>query len=167
MKITNVTLTAMALLTPFLFAEEKGHEGHDHDNHDEATHAHMEKMQGPNEGRVITSTEPHTEFFVTKDRKVKITFLDDKGKAITPELEAVSAIAGDRSSPTRMTFAKDGDSLISDKTLPDGLSIPIILQIKTTAEGDNVMERFNVNLDECPTCEHPEYACTCEHEVKK
>ena len=49
MKITNVTLTAMALLTPFLFAE-KGHEGHDHDNHSDATHTHVKNIAGPNGG---------------------------------------------------------------------------------------------------------------------
>lgn len=162
MKITNVTLTAMALLTPFLFAE-KGHEGHDHDNHDETTHADVATMAGPNNGRILTSTEPHAEFFVTKERKVKITFIDAKGKAIAPGDQTVSAIGGDRTAPTRMVFSKDGDSFVSDKPLPEGNNIPFILQVKTTADGDNVTEKFNVNLSECPTCEHPEYACTCEH----
>jgi len=162
MKITNVTLTAMALLTPFLFAE-KGHEGHDHDNHDGATHTDVATIAGPNQGRILTSTEPHAEFFVTKDRKIKITFIDENGKAVTPADETISAIGGERSAPTRMTFAKDGDSFISDKPLPEGKMVPLIMQIRTTPEGENVTEKFNVNLAGCPTCEHPEYACTCEH----
>ncbi|MFK7849962.1 MAG: hypothetical protein AB8D78_03190 [Akkermansiaceae bacterium] len=163
MKITNVTLTAVALLTPFLFADEKGHEGHDHSDHGDKAHEHVKKIAGPNGGRVIVATEPHTEIFITKDRKVKITFLSDDNKAITPKDQTVSAIGGDRSSPTRMTFAIEGDSMISDKALPKGNMIPLILQIKTAAEGDFVTEKMTVDLSNCPTCEYQEYACTCDH----
>ncbi len=163
MKITNVTLTAMALLTPYLFAEQKGHEGHDHDDHSEKTHKDVETLAGPNEGRILTSTEPHAEFFVTPERKVKITFLDEEGKTVSPEQATISAIGGDRTAPTRMTFARDGDSFISDKPLPEGKNIPIILQIKVAPDADNVTEKFNVDFSDCPTCKHPEYACTCDH----
>ena len=163
MKITNVTLTAMALLTPFLFAEEKGHEGHDHTDHGDKTHGHVAKMAGPNEGRIFVSTEPHTEFFVTPERKIKITFLDENNKAITPTDQTVSAIGGDRANPTRMVFAIEGEAMVSDKPLPEGKRIPLILQIKTAAEGDFVTEKFTVDLSNCPTCEHQEYACTCDH----
>ncbi len=62
-----------------------------------------------------------------------------------------------------MIFAKDGDTLLSDKPLPDGNNVPIILQVKSAVDADNVTERLNVNLAECPTCKHKEYACTCEH----
>jgi hypothetical protein len=163
MKTTNVTLTAMALLTPFLFAEEKGHEGHDHDDHSEKTHADVATITGPNEGRILTSTEPHAEFFITPERKVKITFVDGNGKAISPEEATISAIGGSRSAPTRMTFAKDGDSFISDKALPEGKLVPIILQIKVAPDADNVTEKFSVDFADCPTCKHLEYACTCGH----
>lgn len=163
MKITNVTLTAVALLTPFLFAEDKGHEGHDHDNHSEKAHEHAQEIAGPNEGRIITSTEPHAEFFVMEDRKVKITFIDENGKAIAPGDQTISAIGGDRSDPTRMVFTKDGDAFISDKPVPEGMNVPIILQIRAAADADNVTEKFNINFAECPTCEHLEYACICAH----
>lgn len=163
MKITSVTLTAMALLTPYLFAEQKGHEGHDHDDHSEKTHADVAKLVGPNEGRILTSTEPHAEFFVTPERRVKITFIDGNGKALPLDGQTVSAIGGDRAAPTRMIFAKDGESLVSDKPLPEGKLVPIILQIKTAPDADNVTEKFNVDFSDCPTCEHTEYACTCGH----
>ena len=163
MKITNVTLTALALLTPYLFAEES-HEGHNHDDHSEKSHDHAKHIAGPNEGRIITATEPHVEFFVEKDRKIRITFLDAEHKAIAPaEGQLVSAIGGDRTSPTRMKFAVDGDSVISDQPLPEGKLVPIILQIKTAADADNVTEKFNVDFSDCSSCVHPEYACTCAH----
>ena len=44
------------------------------------------------------------------------------------------------------------------------MDVPLILQVKPAADADNVTERFNVNLADCPTCEHREYACVCEHE---
>lgn len=164
MKITNVTLTAMALLTPFLFAE-KGHEGHDHDNHADATHDHVKNIAGPNGGKVFTSSEPHFEFFVTEERKIRLTFLDKDNKAAaTPEGAAASAVGGERSAPTKIVFEKDGETLLSDKPLPEGMDVPLILQVKPAADADNVTERFNVNLADCPTCEHREYACVCEHE---
>lgn len=166
MKITNVTLTAMALLTPYLFAEEKPkdeHTGHDHDDHSEKSHDHAEKIVGPNEGRILTTTEPHAEFFVTPDRKVKITFIDTDGNTLPLNGQSVSAIGGDRAAPTRMSFEKEGEALVSDKPLPEGKNIPIILQIKPASEADNITEKFNVDFSDCPTCEHPEYACTCAH----
>ena len=107
MKITNVTLTAMALLTPFLFAE-KGHEGHDHDNHADATHDHVKNIAGPNGGKVFTSSEPHFEFFVTEERKIRLTFLDKDNKAAaTPEGAAASA--GRRGSIRRRRRALGSD----------------------------------------------------------
>ena len=45
-------------------------------------HDHAKKEAGPNGGKVLTTIEPHAEFFVTTDRKVQITFLNKDGKAI-------------------------------------------------------------------------------------
>lgn len=162
MKITNVTLTAMALLTPYLFAE-KGHEGHDHSDHSEGSHDHAKKIAGPNKGRILTSTEPHAEFFVTPERKVKITFVDEDGKVLPINGQTVSAIGGDRAAPTRMVFKKDGNSLVSDKALPEGKLVPIIIQIKPAPDSDNVTEKFNVDFSDCSSCKHLEYACICDH----
>lgn len=164
MKITNVTLTAMALLTPYLFAGDKSHEGHDHDNHSDATHKHVKAIAGPNGGKVFTSTEPHFEFFVTEDRKVRLTFLDKDNKpAALSEGTSASAVGGERSAPTKMTFAKDGDTLLSGQALPEGMNVPLILQVKSAADADNVTEKLNVDLSDCPTCEYREYACVCGH----
>ena len=129
-------------------------------------HSHEKQEAGPNGGRVvITSVEPHYEFYVTPERRTgKITFLGDDGKAIAPAGQTVTAIGGERAKPTRFAFAKDGDSLVSDTAvLPEGKLIPLVLQVKVSPDAKTVTEKIAVNLADCPTCEHKEYACTCSH----
>lgn len=145
-----------------LFAETPVEEPAQAD-HNPAAHQQAELVPAPNHGRVITSTEPHVEFFVTPERFIRLTFLSPDNKPLDPEGRTASAIGGDRSSPTRMTFTADNMSLVSDLPLPEGNKIPIILQIIPAPEADNVTEKFTVNLTECPTCSHKEYACICEH----
>ena len=137
------------------------HEGHDHGDHD--GHDHENIIAGPNGGRVLTAVEPHAEFFVTDERKVQIAFVDDDLKPVAAAEQTVSVIAGDRSNPTNLAFAKSGDVLISDKALPSGNDFPVVVQIKTDAGAEAVRERFNLNLADCPTCDYKEYACTCLH----
>ena len=122
-----------------------------------------EKIKAPNGGRIIDAVEPHAEFLVTKDKKIEIRFLDDAGKVVAPAAQAVTVTMGDRSAPTKLAFTKDGDKLVSDKTIPEGKELPVVVQIKTTADAKSVTEKFNLNLADCPTCEHAEYACTCAH----
>jgi hypothetical protein len=146
--------------------EEHGDEGeHDeHDEHDDGEHDHSEKIAGPNGGRVITAVEPHAEFLVTDDRKVQITFLTDDNKPQAATGQTVSVIAGDRTNPTKLAFAASGDALLSDIALPAGNDFPAVVQIKTSADAKAVIDRFNINLSDCPTCEYKEYACICAHD---
>lgn len=165
---TTIAITAalLSLAHPVFAEEEKTHEDCDTSCHSEETHADIESIEGPNKGRIITVTEPHLEFFVTPDRKILITFLNDNNKPFALEAPSVSAIGGDRANPTRMIFQASGESgaLLSDVALPEGDDIPIILQIKTAPDADNVTEKFTIDFSGCPTCVHPEYACTCAHE---
>ena len=157
MKTNLLVLTAaLGILFPPLLRAEP------HDSHD-ADHAHAEKAAGPNGGRVIDSVDPHFEFFVTPGRMVKITFLGADGNAVAPAGQIVTAIGGDRSKPTRLSFAMVDGALISDKALPEGNMIPLVLQVKVSPESKSVNTKFMVNLAECPGCRHKEYACVCEH----
>ena len=144
-------------------AGDDGDSESEHPSGDEDDHTHNKIIAGPNGGRVLTAVEPHAEFFVTDDRKVQITFVDDDIKAVALGEQSVSVIAGDRSSPTQLTFAKSGETLISDKTLPEGNDFPVVVQIKTSPGAETVREQFNVNLKDCPTCDQQEYACICDH----
>ncbi|PTX99848.1 hypothetical protein DB346_18740 [Verrucomicrobia bacterium LW23] len=125
--------------------------------------AHEAAKAGPTGGRVLHKGEPHAEFFVNADKKVEIRFLDDKNKVIAPADQKVTVIVGERSNPTTLSFTKDGDKLISDKALPAGEVMPAVVQIKPTADGKAVTEKFNLNLAKCPTCKLQEYACECAH----
>lgn len=137
---------------------------HDHSDHDDHDHdAHAEKKAGPNGGRIITSVEPHFEFWVTPERTVQITFLDDHDKLIAPEGQAVSLMGGSRSNPTKLSFVQQNKVLLSNDKLPDGNNIPVILTIKTSPDAKTVRERLQVNMSECPTCDYREYACICDH----
>lgn len=153
MKSTLLTLAALGLALTVGAAEKEKHD-HDHD------HA----KAGPTGGKLITEVEPHAEFFVNKDNKVEIRFVDDDMKVIAPGEQVVTVTLGDRSAPTKLSFTKEGDKLISDKVVPEGNNLPTVVQIKTTADAKSVTEKFNLNLADCPECKHKEYACTCDHE---
>lgn len=168
MKSLLLTLAAVAAVTalPFsLAAQDAGKKAektekaaeHDHD------HAH-EKKAGPNGGRLITAVEPHVEFFVTKERKVEVRFVDDDNKVVAPGTQVITATLGERSKPVKLAFAKDGDKLVSDKAIPEGNNYPAVVQIKADAKAKAVNEKFSLNLTKCPTCEFQEYACTCDHD---
>ncbi len=126
-------------------------------------HEHAEKKAGPTGGRLITTVEPHVEFLVTKDKKVEIRFVDDDNKIVPPGEQVISVTLGDRSNPVKLAFTKDGDKLVSDKTVPDGNDYPTVVQIRAKAKAKPVNEKFNLNMKGCPTCQYQEYACTCEH----
>ncbi|MCP5536712.1 MAG: hypothetical protein H7A51_10860 [Akkermansiaceae bacterium] len=141
------------------------HDVHPGESDDHAGHDHAKKEAGPNGGRIITTVEPHAEFFVTADHKIRITFLSADNKAVAVGAQTVDVVCGDRSNPTMLAFTKaaDGNSLISSGVLPEGNNFPTIVTIKTTAEAAPVRDKFTLNLSDCPTCEYKEYACTCEH----
>lgn len=143
--------------------DHSDHDHESHEDHDHGEHDHAEAKAGPNGGRIITAVEPHLEFFVTDARLIQITFLNEDGKAIAPKDQALSLIGGDRQNPVRLRFTKKGNVLVSDKALPEGNNLPIVLSIKADAKSKTIREKFNLNLSDCPTCEYKEYACICEH----
>jgi hypothetical protein len=122
---------------------------------------------GPTGGKLLTAVNPHVEFLVNKDKKVEIRFVDDKNKVVAPGAQEINVILGDRSAPTKLAFAKDGNKLVSDKSIPEGNDLPTVVQIREKAGAKAVNEKFNLNLEKCPTCKNPEYACTCAHDDEK
>lgn len=122
-----------------------------------------EKIKAPNGGRIITTVEPHAEFLITADKKAEVRFLDASGKVIAPAAQIVTVTMGDRANPTKLAFTKDGDKLVSDKTVPEGKELPVVLQIRTKEGEKAVTEKFNLNMAICPECKLAEYACSCDH----
>lgn len=118
---------------------------------------------GPMNGRLLTSVEPHAEFFVTPERKVEIRFVDEAGKVVAPGEREVSVTLGERSKPTKLAFTREGDKLVSGGKIPEGNNYPAVVEIRTAAGAKPVREKFNLDLSKCPTCENPEYSCVCGH----
>ncbi len=143
-----------------------GEQGHSHDSED--VHAHDDdsekKEGGPNGGRIIASVNPRFEFLVNDDRSIQLTFLDDESHPIAPSGQLITLVGGDRSNPTLIAFTPKGNALVSSQTLPEGNSVPVVLQIETSPGASTIREKFNVNLSECPTCDYQEYACVCGHD---
>lgn len=190
MKIkTTLTATLTALTFVIVGCEEKktasddphaGHNHgkpvpHDHDgdgkpdhppgehHHSHGGHDHPPKVAGPNGGRIMTSPDFKNELYVTDDRMVRITFLDEDNKPVAVGTQEVSMIGGDRSDPTSLTFSKapDGMSLISSGKLPEGDSFPVIITVKTSADASPARARLSLDLNQCDACKHKKYACIC------
>ncbi|MES2595788.1 MAG: hypothetical protein V4662_10655 [Verrucomicrobiota bacterium] len=149
------TLLSLALAFTATAADKEKHD------HEHATKA------GPTGGKLITEVEPHVEFFVNKEKKVEIRFIDDDNKVVAPGAQVISVTLGDRSAPTKLTFTKDGDKLVSDKAVPEGNDLPTVVQIREKEGAKAVTEKFNLNLNDCPTCKNKEYSCTCAHGDEK
>jgi len=156
MKASNLLIVLALLGSPLAFAEEKHdhgketkeeHADHDHD-HDE-DHEHDAK-KGPNGGHLVVSKDFTLEVSVDKERKARIVFVDKDNKAVTLAAQTVSGTSGERAKPVKLTFAKgkdaDANVLISDKALPEGAHVPMILVVKTTADAKAVTERFELHL---------------------
>ncbi|MEX1119228.1 MAG: hypothetical protein WEB60_10600 [Terrimicrobiaceae bacterium] len=141
LKLTATLLLAL-LASPLAFAAEQ----HEHD------HKHEENVnQGPNKGHVIRSKAGFViEVAVDQNRKARIIFLDKEMKPVALEAQTITGIAGERSAPTKLAFAKGADKdanvLISDVALPAGDHIAMILTVKTTPDGKAVVERFEMHL---------------------
>ena len=149
--LTMVCLTALLQLTQAAPDDHKHHEHHKHHNH--------ASMAGPNGGKVLHEVHPHAELFVTKDRKLQITFLSETGKAVSPGQHTVKAVCGKRTRPTRMQFIRKGSAFLSKQLLPFGSKIPTVVQIGKGSGKKPVIIRLNLDLGKCPDCKKPKYAC--------
>jgi hypothetical protein len=150
MKTTRILPLAIAILSSLTLHAGKNH-------------SHEKKVAGPNGGRILTSMEPHAEFFVTADRKVQITLVDADGKAIAPAGQVVTVTTGERSAPVKMSFAITNNAFLSEQTVPEGNNFPVVVQIKTNPDAKSIVEKFTLNLSKCPDCKYAEYACICSH----
>lgn len=144
-------------------ADEEHSNKEDHDR----KQGQFVKDPGPNGGRIVEGDDFKLEFFVTQNRHVQISFLNDQGEVVSPKDQSVSLIGGSRSDPTRLQFEKSGKVLLSNSALPDLRNMPAILNVKASQEAKPVRERFNINMSTCPECSLHEYACICGHEEEE
>lgn len=146
MKPKMLMLSAL-FFAPLAIAAEK----HDHDHGSESKDEHDDHAKkGPNGGHVVASKAGSFEITVDKERKARIVFLDKELKAVALEAQSINGVAGERSNPVKIAFAKgkdaDANVLISDHALPAGDHVPIVLVIKTSPEAKATTERFELHL---------------------
>lgn len=141
--------TKLTIIFLALFASPPAFAADEHDHAKEEHHHEENVSSGPNGGHVVESKAGFSfEVTVDKERKSRIVFLDKSNKPVALGAQSITGIAGERSAPVKLTFAKgnDADVLISDKALPAGAHIPMILMIKTAPEAKAVTERFELHL---------------------
>jgi hypothetical protein len=121
-------------------------------------------VAGPKGGRLL-ATEPHaTEFFVTADRKVEITFYDAALKPVPPGTQVVTVTAEPADGRVTLPLVPNGDALVSSQPLPAGEAYRVVVQVRAAPGAKPKNFRLDLNLGTCSGCQHAEYACTCtEH----
>lgn len=124
--------------------------------------AEEKQEPGPN-GGLLLKTEPRAEFFVNKDRKVVISFLDDELKEISPGDRTARVTVLAPSGRKALEFEPKGSALVSEEPLPDGDGYTIVAQIFETP--DARPQNYRVVYEEhiCGGCDLAEYACICGH----
>lgn len=143
---------ALALMAGINLTQAEEHK--DHKDH--------KVVAGPKGGKVVEIEPLHAEFFVNAERKVEVTFYDEKMKPIPVGEQAVSVIAEAKDAKTKLDFEKKGDSFVSKSALPEGDGYTVVLQIKP--KPDDKMKNFRIvyHAETCEKCKRAEYACTCE-----
>jgi hypothetical protein len=146
MKLRMITGTALMITIGILFAADE----------------HKAEV-GPKGGRILEVEPIHAEFFVEKDRKISITFYDDKMKPIAATDQVVTTIAEAPEGKAKLEFEKKGDILISKTELPKGDGYQVVVQIKIKPDAKPQNFRIKLDLEECGGCKRAEYACACDH----
>lgn len=131
-----------------------------HESHDHSDGERSKMKAGPNGGRILQKSNPAAEFWVMPDKKIQITFLNDKAEPVAPAEQVVTVTTGQRTAPVTLAFERKGDVFVSTKPLTSDKQ-PAIVQIKPAPGAKAVVERFTLDLSICAGCSVPEYACTC------
>src|SRR5688572_7155637 len=116
---------------------------------------------GPKGGRLLEVDGQKAEFFVTKDKKIEITFYDAALKPVAPAEQVVAITAEPKSGRTKVDLEKTATGYVSKTTVPEGTPYRVVVQMR--AKPDAKPQNFRVDLDlaNCSGCSRSEYACTC------
>ena len=116
---------------------------------------------GPKGGRLLEVDGQKAEFFVTKDKKVEITFYDSAMKPAAPAEQVVAVTAEPKSGRTKLDLEKTATGFISKTTLPEGTPYRVVVQMRAKPDGKPQNFRVDLDLENCGECKRAEYACTC------
>ena len=116
---------------------------------------------GPKGGRLLEVDGQKAEFFVTKDRKVEITFYDAALKPVAPGEQVVAVTAEPTAGRAKVDLEKTATGYISKAALPEGDPYRVVVQMKAKPDAKPQNFRVDFNLATCGECKRAEYACTC------
>lgn len=116
---------------------------------------------GPKGGRILEVDGQKAEFFVTKDKKVEITFYDSAMKPVAPAEQVVAVTAEPKSGRAKVELEKTATGFISKTTLPEGTPYRVVVQMRAKPDGKQQNFRVDLDLENCGECKRAEYACTC------
>jgi hypothetical protein len=117
---------------------------------------------GPKGGRLLEADGQKAEFFVTKDRKVEITYYDAALKAVAPGDHVVTVNAEPKSGRMKLELEKTATGYISKTVLPAGDPYRVVVQMRAKPDSKPQNFRVDLNLEMCGGCKRAEYACTCD-----
>ena len=121
-------------------------------------------VAGPKGGRLLDTAPQKAEFFVTKDRKVEVTFYDAALKPVAPGAQVVAVTAEPKSGSTKVELEKTATGFLSKSPLPSTTEpYRVVVQVRATPEARPANFRVDLNLATCGECKLAEYACICAH----
>lgn len=118
---------------------------------------------GPKGGRLLDTAPHQAEFFVTKERRVEVTFYDAARKPVAPGTQVLTVIAEPKSGRMPLDLEKTATGFRSTQPLPAGEPYRVVVQVREDPTSRPKNYRIEFNLETCAECQHAEYACTCEH----
>jgi hypothetical protein len=117
---------------------------------------------GPKGGRLLEVDGQKAEFFMTKDRKIEITFYDAALKAVAPAEQVVAVTAEPESGRTKVELEKTTTGYVSKMPVPEGTPYRVVVQMRTKPDAKPQNFRVDLDLANCGGCSRAEYACTCD-----
>ncbi len=119
---------------------------------------------GPKGGRLFDADGQKAEFFVTKDRKIEITFYDAALKPVALGEKVVALTVEPKSGRTKMDLEKTATGYVSTAPVPAGTPYRVVVQLRAKPDAKPLNFRVDLDLAKCGECSRAEYACTCIHE---
>ncbi|MBM3852208.1 MAG: hypothetical protein FJ399_03540 [Verrucomicrobia bacterium] len=119
---------------------------------------------GPRGGRLLEATPLRAEFFVTKERRIEIVFLDASRRPVAPGEREVAVTAELPAGRTPIALEKTATGFASPAPFPAAAeSARVVVQIREKPGARPQNFRLDLKLEPCGECKLAEYACTCSH----
>lgn len=122
-----------------------------------------DSLTGARGGKLLDNEPPRAELLIESDGQASVAFYDQSGKQVAPAGQSVVAMAEAPEGKVRIEFEQKGDLLAAKNPLPAGENYTVVLQLRkdTAAKPQNFRVKYDMHI--CGECNHPEYACTCQH----